>query len=102
MPREAGDGAILEALAYEDEPFEKRESTFDRLLLSQREGAVKESERRDDPDFGEPEHPLDLRREVERADFFRELRKPVEIHDFERCVELRQEEIPRGGVLLDR
>jgi hypothetical protein len=33
VPREAGDGAVLEAFAHEDEPLEKREGALDRLLL---------------------------------------------------------------------
>ena len=103
QPREAGDGTVLEAFAHKNEPLKKRERTLHRLLLGSAESdPSKRPERRDNAGFREPQHASDLGREVERAVFLGELREPVEVHDFEGRMELRREEIARGGFLLDR
>src|SRR5262249_13267424 len=60
VAREAGDGAILETLAHEEEALVERESAHERLLLLQGERAVEEAERGGDSLFGELEDARDL------------------------------------------
>jgi hypothetical protein len=90
VPSEPSHGAIGKAIAYEDQLVEEPENTFERSFLLPGEGTVEEAEDRGHPGFRKLEHAFDLRGEVERA-IVHELRKAMQVHDFERGMEIRWE-----------